>query len=173
MTRLVAYVVPSTSGSGAGPGAGPGSWGGPDARVIRAHVASELPDYMVPSAVVVLDALPLTPNGKLDRRALPTPDFSALSAGAPPRNGREALLARLFGEALGLPVVGIDDSFFDLGGDSIASMALVALAATPASRSPRDVFGHRRLPPSPRRPAPNPRRMQRASDLVMDLPCDF
>jgi hypothetical protein len=99
---------------------------------------------MVPSAVVTIDAMPLTPNGKLDRKALPDPDFTALSTGAPPRDEREARLAGCFAEALGLPEVGIDDSFFDLGGDSIASMHLVALArAAGLTFSPRQVFEHK------------------------------
>jgi acyl carrier protein len=99
---------------------------------------------MVPSAVVTLDALPLTPNGKLDRRALPAPDFTALSSGVPPRNDVEEPPARLFAEALGLDVVGIDDSFFDLGGDSIASMHLVTLAHDAGlTITPRDVLEQR------------------------------
>ena len=92
----------------------------------------------------MLDALPLTSNGKLDRKALPAPDFAALSAGAPARNDREALLARLFAEALGLGTVGIDDSFFDLGGDSITTMHLVTLAHDAGlAVTPRHVFEHR------------------------------
>ena len=131
VTRLVAYVVPT-------PGASL------DPVAVRAHVAELLPDYMVPAAVVSLDALPLTPNGKLDRAALPAPDFAALSAGAPPRNEREARLAELFARALGLPLVGIDDSFFDLGGDSIVSMQLVSLArAAGLVLTPREVFRHK------------------------------
>ncbi|HEY8544016.1 MAG TPA: amino acid adenylation domain-containing protein, partial [Acidimicrobiales bacterium] len=130
-TRLVAYVVPAAGHA-------------VDARALRAHAAERLPDHMVPAAVVGLPALPLTPNGKLDRAALPAPDFSALSAGAPPRDEREAQLAELFARALGLPKVGIDDSFFDLGGDSIVSMQLVSLAREAGLVfTPRDVFRHK------------------------------
>jgi acyl-coenzyme A synthetase/AMP-(fatty) acid ligase/acyl carrier protein len=131
VNRLVAYVVPAVGAT-------------VDPAAVRADATGRLPDHMVPSAVVVLDALPLSSNGKLDRKALPAPDFSALSAGAPPRNDREALLARLFAVALGLDAVGIDDSFFDLGGDSIASMHLVTLAHDAGlTISPRDVFEHK------------------------------
>ncbi|HMG42404.1 MAG TPA: amino acid adenylation domain-containing protein, partial [Acidimicrobiales bacterium] len=131
VSRLVAYVVPA-----------PGTTVDPAA--VRAHAADLLPGHMVPAAVVTLRALPLTPNGKLDRDALPAPDFGALSAGAPPRDEREALLAGLFATALGLPLVGIRDSFFDLGGDSIVSMQLVSLAREAGLVfTPRDVFRHK------------------------------
>ena len=112
--------------------------------MVRAHAAERLPDYMVPAAVVTLDALPLTANGKLDRAALPAPDFAGLAAGAPPRTAREATLVDLFAVVLGLPGVGVDDSFFDLGGDSIVSMRLVSLAREAGLVfTPRDVFRHK------------------------------
>jgi amino acid adenylation domain-containing protein/non-ribosomal peptide synthase protein (TIGR01720 family) len=134
VTRLVAYVVPAPADGGhAGLAAD-----------LRAHASGALPDHMVPAAVVVLDALPLTANGKLDRSALPAPDFAGLAAGAPPRTEREAELAALFARALGLPRVGVDDSFFDLGGDSIVSMQLVNLAREAGLVfTPREVFRHR------------------------------
>ncbi|WP_282582773.1 AMP-binding enzyme, partial [Pseudomonas umsongensis] len=85
---------------------------------LRRYVAKKLPDYMVPAAIVILDRLPLTPNGKLDTRALPTPNFTSRDVRLP-RTPTERKLARLFAEVLGLEQVGLDDRFFDLGGDSI------------------------------------------------------
>ncbi|MGP3948727.1 amino acid adenylation domain-containing protein [Streptomyces sp. 7N604] len=111
---------------------------------LRSHLRDVLPDYMVPSAVVVLDSLPVNANGKLDRRALPAPDFQAEVTGRGPRNAPEEVLCTLFAEVLGLPAVGIDDSFFDLGGDSISSIQLVSRARRAGLViSPRDVFRHK------------------------------
>lgn len=93
---------------------------------VRSHVGRSLPDYMVPSAVVVMDKLPLTPNGKLDRKALPAPDLTAASSNRQPRNKREETLCRLFAEVLGIERAGIDDSFFDLGGNSLLAIRLAS-----------------------------------------------
>ncbi|MER5391635.1 amino acid adenylation domain-containing protein [Saccharopolyspora sp. NPDC002686] len=106
--RLVAYAV-----------------GGGDAGELRRHVADALPDYMVPAAVVFVDALPLMPNGKLDRRALPAPDLGESVGNAMPRNPAEEILCGLFAEVLGLPRVGVEDSFFDLGGHSLLAAKLI------------------------------------------------
>ncbi|NYD51276.1 amino acid adenylation domain-containing protein/non-ribosomal peptide synthase protein (TIGR01720 family) [Actinomadura luteofluorescens] len=128
--RLVAYVVPAPGGS-----ADPGE--------LRRFVGETLPAYMVPAAVVPLEALPLNPSGKLDRAALPAPDFAARASGREPRTPAEKLLADLFAEVLGVARVGIDDGFFDLGGDSIIAMRLVSRArGAGLLLSPREVFRH-------------------------------
>ncbi|ELP62018.1 non-ribosomal peptide synthetase [Streptomyces turgidiscabies] len=132
--RLVAYLV------------------GPDneARIdVRAYAAARLPSHMVPEAFVMLDALPMTPNGKLDRSALPAPPDVTVAPGTlAPRTPQEEILRGLFAEILGRDPqdVGVDDGFFDLGGDSIASIHLVSRALTAGLRlTPRDVFEQRTI----------------------------
>ena len=93
---------------------------------LRGFVAGRLPEFMVPAAVMVMESLPLTVNGKLDRRALPAPEFISGVAYRGPRDRREQVLAALFGEVLGVTRVGIDDSFFDLGGHSLSATRLIA-----------------------------------------------
>ncbi|MUN36833.1 non-ribosomal peptide synthetase [Actinomadura litoris] len=125
--RLVAYVVP-----------------GVPADELREHLGRTLPDYMVPAAFVPLEALPRTANGKLDRRALPAPPPPERTAAAEPGTPREELLCGLFAEVLGLERVGVDQGFFDLGGDSISSIQLVSRARRAGLvMSPRDVFEHK------------------------------
>ncbi|MEV4949601.1 amino acid adenylation domain-containing protein [Streptomyces sp. NPDC053755] len=132
--RLVAYLV-AESGTDA------------DAAVAdaRSRIAEALPDYMVPSALVRLDGpLPLTPNGKLDSRALPAPQWTAMAGDDAPTGPVETTLARLFAEVLGLPSVGVHDSFFELGGDSIVAIQMVNRARESGlALTPRDVFRQR------------------------------
>ncbi|MDQ3563929.1 MAG: non-ribosomal peptide synthetase [Pseudomonadota bacterium] len=110
--RLVAYVVGA----------------GVQKEKLRAHLKARLPDYMLPSALVVLDALPLTPNGKLDRKALPRPASTRCDAVAyaPPRTPTEETLAAIYADILRLDRVGIDDNFFELGGHSLFATQVIA-----------------------------------------------
>ena len=109
---------------------------------VRAALAERLPAYMVPAAVVVIDALPLTVNGKLDTRALPAPEYHDADQYRAPASPVEEILAGIYAQVLGLERVGVDDSFFDLGGDSLSAMRLVAAINTglDAGLSVRAVF---------------------------------
>jgi acyl carrier protein len=96
---------------------------------VRRHLRKQLPDYMIPSLVVTLDALPLTPNGKLDRAALPDPIASAprqAQARVPPAPGLEQALAEIWREVLRVEAVGAEDNFFELGGHSLLSLRVAA-----------------------------------------------
>ncbi|MCW6010718.1 amino acid adenylation domain-containing protein, partial [Micromonospora sp. CPCC 205371] len=110
--RLVAYVV-----------AEPGRQ--LDPALLRERLASVLPPYMVPAAVVVVDELPRTATGKLDRAALPAPDFAAGTSGRAPATPHEELVCVAFAEVLEVPRVWADDSFFDLGGHSLLATRLI------------------------------------------------
>ena len=111
-----------------------------DGRMLRARLAATLPDYMLPSAVVVLASLPLTPNGKVDRKALPAPTFTHAAYEAP-RGDAEEALARVWQKVLGVASVSRHANFLELGGDSILSLQIVANARDAGWKvTPRDLF---------------------------------
>ncbi|WP_437832128.1 amino acid adenylation domain-containing protein [Sorangium sp. So ce1153] len=125
--RLVAYVA---AGAGVSP------------EQLRRALKEQVPDYMVPSAFVVLEELPHTPYGKIDRRALPAP-VEAAGAALGPRTQAEAALAGIWAELLGRPAVGVQENFFELGGDSILALQVVSRArAAGLSLTPRQIFQH-------------------------------
>jgi amino acid adenylation domain-containing protein len=126
--QIVAYVTPAGGQNVSG-------------RDLREFLAERLPDYMAPAAIIPLPALPLTPSGKLDRNALPAPDYSRQYQ--PPQTRTENLLTHLFAEVLELKQVGVDDKFFELGGDSLSLVDLVARARTAGlAITHLDVFQH-------------------------------
>ena len=113
-------------------------------EALKAHLKAQLPDYMVPAHLIVLDSMPLTANGKLDRRALPQPDPEAnRQQYVAPRNELEHTLAAIWCAVLNVQQVGLDDNFFELGGDSILSIQVVSRARQAGIHfSPRDLFQH-------------------------------
>ncbi|MFJ3523302.1 amino acid adenylation domain-containing protein [Pseudomonas sp. NPDC090203] len=111
-----------------------------DGEALRAQLAESLPDYMVPSHVLTLEAFPVTANGKLDHAALPTPQLVSQSFEAP-HDGVEATLAELWQKALNVEAVGRHDNFFTLGGDSILSLQIIARARRQGIRlTPKQLF---------------------------------
>jgi amino acid adenylation domain-containing protein/thioester reductase-like protein len=117
--RLVAYIVPQ-----------------PEQRVsvnvVRSFLKEKLPEYMLPSAIVILEALPITSNGKLDRRALPAPDLQSQLSDkyVAPRNPIEEILSVIWAQVLKVDLVGIHDNFFELGGHSLLATQLVSRVRT-------------------------------------------
>ncbi|WP_085725029.1 non-ribosomal peptide synthetase [Pseudomonas sp. R37(2017)] len=135
--QLVAYLVSDIAGQS-------------DAQqsalreALKAHLKSQLPDYMVPMHLILLARMPLTANGKLDRRALPAPDPELnRQQYVAPGNELEVTLAQIWCEVLNVEQVGLDDNFFELGGDSILSIQVVSRARQQGIHfSPRDLFQH-------------------------------
>ncbi|WP_275888176.1 condensation domain-containing protein, partial [Nonomuraea lactucae] len=127
--RLVGYVVAAEGGQLESGG-------------LRGFLRERLPEFMVPAAFVVVDVLPLTANGKVDRRALPDPGVSVAGVEyVPPRTRVEVVLAEIWSQVLGVERVGVRDNFFDLGGDSILSLQIVARARAAGLRvEVADVF---------------------------------
>ncbi len=125
--RLVAYLVPGKDAQERTVTI--------DLRALRQNLATQLPEYMVPTAFVVLNALPLTSNGKLDRKALPAPDGSGLAAPyVAPATPEQMLLCDLVGELLGVEQAGLTDNFFHLGGHSLMAARLTAQVRTRLGR---------------------------------------
>jgi amino acid adenylation domain-containing protein/non-ribosomal peptide synthase protein (TIGR01720 family) len=134
--RLVAYVV--------------GRDGEPfSAEDLRNHLQRRLPDYMLPAVFVEMKALPLTLNGKIDRRALPTPDEVAVrpkKSFEAPRSETEQILADIWFEVLGIKPVGVNDNFFEMGGDSILSIQIVVRAKEAGIYlTPKQLFQHQTI----------------------------
>jgi amino acid adenylation domain-containing protein/non-ribosomal peptide synthase protein (TIGR01720 family) len=132
--RLVAYLV---CAEGLRPTAGE----------LRAFLKEKLPEYMVPAAFVLLDHLPLTASGKVDRRALPVPEEGERAGTgmdfAAPTSAIEEELGRIWAAVLRLPKVSVHDNFFEIGGDSILSIQIVARAQRAGIRlTPRQIFEH-------------------------------
>ncbi|WP_433684054.1 amino acid adenylation domain-containing protein [Nocardia sp. CA-119907] len=125
---LVSYVVPTPDHT-------------IDTTTLVDYLTDHLPSYMVPASIMALDRVPLTPVGKLDRKALPRPVFTDSKPFRAPQTPTEHIIARAFADVLGVDTVGLDDSFFALGGDSIMSIQLVTRArAAGVAFSARDVF---------------------------------
>jgi amino acid adenylation domain-containing protein/thioester reductase-like protein len=116
--RLVAYVVPHDAP--------------PSAKELRASLNAVLPEYMVPSAFVIMEKMPISPNGKVDRRALPAPAVSEAqqTESVAPRTPEEQQLAAIWADVLGVPALGVDDDFFALGGHSLLATQMIARVAT-------------------------------------------
>lgn len=128
--RLVAYVVPAEEGMVTG-------------RALREYLQAHLPAAMVPSEYILLDALPLSPNGKVDRQALPLPALISQQSYRSPSTPIERTLAEIWAQVLGLDRVGIHDNFFEIGGDSIQSMRIIAKAKQAGlSLQPALLFQH-------------------------------
>ncbi|WP_236721488.1 amino acid adenylation domain-containing protein [Trichormus sp. NMC-1] len=116
--RLVAYIIPTSNKNS------------PSAisEQIREYLKQKLPNYMVPSAFVVLETFPLTPNGKIDHRALPAVDFTfAKSNYTAPRTPTEEILSNIWSQVLKVDNIGIEDNFFELGGHSLIATQVISL----------------------------------------------
>ncbi|MEQ8997813.1 MAG: amino acid adenylation domain-containing protein [Coleofasciculus sp. B1-GNL1-01] len=133
--RLVAYIVTRDESL--------------TTKQLREFLFLKLPEYMVPNAFVTLDTLPLTPNGKVDRKALPAPDLTRSEEEetfVAPRTTVEKVLAEIWAKVLRLEKIGVHDNFFDLGGDSILSIQIVARAnQTGLNLTIKQMFEHQTI----------------------------
>ncbi|ASS75346.1 hypothetical protein CIG75_10315 [Tumebacillus algifaecis] len=132
--RIVAYLVADPANI--------------DQAKLRSLLKAQLPDYMIPSAFVMLDAFPLTSNGKIDRKALPAPDSGREMADRyeAPRNETEEALAEIWSKVLRVERIGIHDNYFSLGGDSILSIQILHLATQRGIRfTPKDLFQYQTI----------------------------
>ncbi|SMD26149.1 non-ribosomal peptide synthetase [Kibdelosporangium aridum] len=126
--RLIAYTVPVVP------------------EDIREFLGQSLPEYLIPAAFMALDSVPMSPNGKVDRAALPEPEAGSDEGYVAPEGPIETALAEIWADVLGLPRVGVHDSFFKLGGDSILSIQVVARARQAGLRiATKDVFLHQTI----------------------------
>ncbi|WP_010500218.1 non-ribosomal peptide synthetase [Paenibacillus elgii] len=133
--RIIAYLIANSGQQ-------------PDFAILRLRLKELMPDYMIPSAFVMIDRLPLTPNGKIDRRALPKPDlFQYADADfGEPRNEIEKTLCRIWAELLVLDRVSIHHNYFEIGGDSIKTMLLISRAKSAGIElTPKHVFQHQTI----------------------------
>jgi acyl carrier protein len=115
--RLAAYLVPAV-----------GSASPPTGKDLRAYLATKLPEYMIPSVFVYLEELPLLPNGKVDRNSLPAPDSTRLEGQAeyiPPGSDAERIIAGVWEAALGISPIGVQENFFEIGGNSLSATRLI------------------------------------------------
>ncbi|MGY0106505.1 amino acid adenylation domain-containing protein [Bacillus velezensis] len=132
-----------------------------DTEKVRSSLSKQLPNYMVPAYMMELEKLPLTPNGKLDRKNLPEPELTLQTAYTAPRNELEEQLSVIWQEVLGTKQVGIEDSFFELGGDSIKALQVSArLGRYGWKMTASDLFRH----PSIKELAPLIRKAERVID---------
>ncbi|MEA5627146.1 non-ribosomal peptide synthetase [Nostoc sp. UHCC 0251] len=130
--RLVAYIVANSDTL--------------NIQQLHSELKQKLPNYMLPSAFVTLDALPLTPNGKVDRKALPAPDKNTEIDVVSPTTSTQEILAKIWAEVLGVEQVSIYDNFFELGGDSILSIQVVTRAnAEGLVLTPKQLFQHQTI----------------------------
>ncbi|NJM89201.1 MAG: hypothetical protein HC847_20580 [Hydrococcus sp. RU_2_2] len=135
--RIIAYVVPQNFNTLSD-----------RSQSLRNYLKQHLPEYMMPSTFVTLDSLPLTPNGKVDRRALAAlnPLEEECETSVPPRTATEKLLSEIWAEVLGLEQVGINRNFFELGGDSILSIQIVAKANQAGLQlTPKQIFQYQTI----------------------------
>ncbi len=128
--RLVAYIVPAGAAA-------------PSEDTLRDHLRARLPEYMVPSAFVMLAQLPLTRNGKIDRDALPAPEAQRASVSRAPATAAEVAIAAIWSEVIGVGAIGLDDNFFELGGDSILGIQICSRAQRAGfAITPKQLFEH-------------------------------